>query len=101
MPCPACGCSAPSPAHAVAAALREGDLAGALDAGLLERAPCPSCTPACAMRVAAARAERVAAFAARERHLARQARLARRQQERDARRAAPRAAAPAAGAPPA
>ncbi|HVI25195.1 MAG TPA: hypothetical protein VM576_03230 [Xanthomonadaceae bacterium] len=85
-----CGCAAPHPAHAVARALARGDLGAALDAGLLDVPPCPSCSHACRATLRAARDDRLVAFAARERHRARADRLARRQQERDARRAAAR-----------
>ena len=99
LPCPACGCPACVPLHAVIAALRDGDLDRALDAGLLQVAACPACAPGCDAVVATARAERLAALAARERFRARQLRLGRRQQERGARRAAVRPA-PVAGAQP-
>lgn len=79
--------------HAVAAALARDDLDRALDSGLLEVVPCPTCDAACVALVASARTERVGALAARERFRARQARLARRAQERAASRAAPVAAA--------
>ena len=85
-PCP-CGCSAIHPAHAIARALAHGDLGAALDEGLLEAVPCPGCRAGCAGALRRARDARLAAFAARERHRARQARLALRQRERDARRA--------------
>jgi hypothetical protein len=86
----------------VAAALLEDDLDRALELGLLDAAPCPGCDAACRMRVAAARDARQQALAARERYRARQARLARRAEERAARRAdaarSPSALPPAAAA---
>jgi Na+-translocating ferredoxin:NAD+ oxidoreductase RnfC subunit len=74
--------------HAIAAALRDGDVDGALDAGLLDALPCPHCAAGCAATVLAVRDERRFALAARERFRAREARLARRREERDARRSA-------------
>jgi len=87
------------------AALAVDDVDGAIDAGLLASDGCDGCTPACAMSLAAARDERLAALAARERFRAREARLSRREQERMARRSpaanptpSPRAALPPAAA---
>lgn len=98
--CPICSCTHPHPAHALLAALREDDLDAALALGLLDAAPCPSCAPACGAQLIAARDTRRFALAARQRHRARAARLARIEAERDAARrtaAAPTAqqAAPA------
>jgi len=89
--CPACACADlhGSAAHAVAAALASGDLDRAIDAGLLEVAPCKGCDEACTGRVIAARDARLAALAARERYRARQSRLQRRAGERAAARAIP------------
>lgn len=85
-----CGCTAADAAvHAVANALAVDDLDRALDAGLLDVAPCPSCTPACRASVLRSADERRAAFAALERYRAREARLVRRAAERNARRKPP------------
>src|SRR5690606_16876983 len=80
-PCPACRCSADSPAHAIAVALAIDDLDRAMALGLLQAAACPHCSAACRGRVAQARDARLAALAARDRYRARQARLARREAE--------------------
>lgn len=92
-PCPACSCSADSPAHAIAGALAVDDLDRALALGLLQAAACGDCSEACRARVVHARDARLAALAARERYRARQARLARREAERVARRRGPAATA--------
>ena len=85
-----CGCKAAGAgAHAVANALAVDDLDHALDMGLLEVAPCPSCTPECRASLQQAADGRRAALAARERYRAREARLVRRAAERDARRRPP------------
>ncbi len=84
--CPNCSCAATHPAHALFAALCENDLDAALALGLLDAAPCPSCAPACGARLIAARDARRFALAARQRHRARAARLARIKAERDAAR---------------
>jgi len=85
----ACGCGVPArPAHAIAAALAVDDLDRALDLGLLEAAACTACSPACTALLERARAGRLAAFAARDRHRAREARLQRGAAERAERRAA-------------
>jgi len=86
--CPVCGCTAATTVHAIVAALHDGDVDAALDAGLLDATPCPTCHADCSAMIQAARAARQEALAARERFRARQARLARRRQEREARRAA-------------
>jgi hypothetical protein len=78
-----------APAHALVAALARDDLDAALDMGLLDSAGCPSCSAGCTRALLAARDERRGALAARERFLARQARLARRAAEKVAARAAP------------
>jgi len=91
--CPCCGCAAPGGdrAHAIAAALREDDLDAAMTLGLLDgdeaMVTCGQCTSACRIRTGVARAERIAALAARERHRGRALRLARRERERSERRA--------------
>jgi hypothetical protein len=100
--CPCCGCAdaAGVRAHAIAAALREDDLDGAIALGLLEPASeCAACTPACRAQVDAARGARLQALAARERHRARALRLERRERERaERRKPAPAADAAAAAA---
>ena len=100
--CPHCGCSAPDDAgaHVLLAALAEGDLDLALQRGLLDARPCPSCAPACGVRLIEAGDARRFALAARERHHARAARLARIKAEREAARR-PVAAPAAQQAPPA
>ena len=90
MSCPYCGCTGTATIHHVVAALREGDVDKALDAGLLEAPACPACSAECTATWQAARDARLVALAARERFRAREARLARRRHERDARRAAAR-----------
>jgi len=85
-PCPCCGCTATATIHGVVAALCKGDIDAALDAGLLDASPCPTCSTECAATWQAARDARLVALAARDRFRAREARLARRRQERDARR---------------
>jgi len=79
-----CGCSdaGGSDVHRIIAALASDDLDAAMDAGLLDSDGCASCSPACRVVLHEARDSRRAALAARERFRARQARLARRQQER-------------------
>ena len=69
------------------AALGADDLDAAFDLGLLDATPCPHCSADCSARLALARDERLQALAARERYRARNARLARRAAERDAKRA--------------
>jgi hypothetical protein len=88
--CPSCGCTASATIHRVVAALREGDVDAALESGLLEAPPCPTCSANCTATWQSVRDARLVALAARERFRAREARLARRQQERDARRAGTR-----------
>ena len=85
------------------AALRADDLDAALGLGLLDAQPCPTCADACTARLVAARDERRFALAARDRFLARAARLARRKTEREAARTPPPspAAMKAAALPPA
>lgn len=85
-PCPVCICGSDAPAHVIAGALAIDDLDRALALGLLDAGPCPHCSEACRGRFEQARDERLAAFAARERYRARQARLAGRAAERAARR---------------
>ena len=88
--CPVCGCVQPHPAHALLAALREDDLDAALSLGLLDAQPCPACASECDTQLTEARDARRFALAARDRHRARAARLARIKAEREAaRRPAP------------
>lgn len=89
--CPHCGCRADAgaPAHALLALLAVDDLDRALDAGLLDATGCDACTPGCNARLHAAAEARRTALAARERHRARNLRLARRKAEREAARSAP------------
>ncbi|MBB1061942.1 hypothetical protein, partial [Marilutibacter spongiae] len=89
-PCP-CGCAAPAGAraHAVSAALAIDDLDVAIEQGLADIEACPACTPGCRRRLLGAKAGRLAAWAARERHRAREARLRRLAAARAARRAMP------------
>lgn len=88
-PC-ACGCAEPAGAiiHRVLACLRVDDVDGAIESGLLDRAPCPSCSPECTTLLRSMRDERLAALAARERFRRRAERLERRDAERAARRSA-------------
>ena len=78
------------------------DIDAAIEAGLMRFAPCPACDPIVVAQVVAEQQRLTAVWAARDRYLARQARLARRTAERDARRAAPlperKSALPAAAA---
>jgi hypothetical protein len=89
MPCTVCGCvdARGEAAHRIVDALRVDDVDRALDAGLLDAIECAGCAPECRALLATAREARIAALAARERFLARTARLERRRAERDARRA--------------
>lgn len=80
--CPGCACAADSASHVLVAALLDDDLDRALDLGLLDAAPCPTCSAACAAQLVATRDERRAALAARARYRARGARLARRAAEK-------------------
>ena len=86
-PCPACGCGADSPAHALVVRLRVDDVDGALDDGLLATTGCAQCTADCTAALLAERDGRRAALDARERFLRRERRLALRAARRDARRA--------------
>lgn len=82
--------------------LANDDIDAAIEAGLMRFAPCPACDPIIIARVVAEQQRLTTAWAARDRYLARKARLARRAEERDARRAAPlperKSALPAAAA---
>lgn len=100
--CPLCRCNGPHPAHALLAALRQDDVDAALELGLLDAQPCPSCATICNTQLREARDARRSALAARTRFRARGERLARRKAERDAVRApAPTSAAMKAPALPA
>jgi hypothetical protein len=85
-----CGCDdiAGAALHRVMKALAADDIDGALRAGLLTDAACSRCSPACTAKLLDARVARRAALEARERFRARQARLARRQEDLLARRTA-------------
>lgn len=87
--CPGCGCddAGATVAHVIVAALRAGDLDRAIAAGLLDGARCTGCGVACNDALLAARNERLAALAARDRHRARNDRLQRRAAELAAKRA--------------
>ncbi len=98
MPCPTCGCDAGvgGAAHAIQAALRIDDMDTAIRLGLLDAGnDCVACTQACRESLHASRIARQRALDARERFRKRDARLARRRQERDARRKAPATGSPA------
>lgn len=79
--------------HAVLAALAVDDLDRAITSGLLQDTSCADCSDACKERLIAARNVRLYALAARERHRARDTRLALRTHEREQRRADRRASA--------
>lgn len=82
-----CGCSdaGGSDAHRIVAALARDDLDAAIETGLLDSEGCARCSPECHAALLDARDNRRAALAARERFRAREARLARRQQQRSLR----------------
>lgn len=63
------------------------DIDAAIEAGLMRFAPCAACDPMDSARIGAEQKRLNAAWAARERYLARKSRLARRAEERDTRRA--------------
>lgn len=67
--------------------LQEDDVDAAIEAGLMRYLPCPDCDPALATKLIDAQQALSRAWAARDRYLARNARLARRTAEREARRA--------------
>jgi hypothetical protein len=79
-PCPCCDQARALHAHLVA-----GDVDGAIEAGLMAFRPC-ACADDTAVQVMKAQHRLRAAWDARERYRQRQARLARRAAERDARR---------------
>ena len=89
--CPHCGCAAQQgeAAHALLAMLADDDVDAALACGLLDALPCPSCSVDCNAALAEARDARRVALAARDRFVARNARLQRRKAERDAARRPP------------
>ena len=66
--------------------LQEDDVDAAIGAGLMRYVPCPACAPALAAELIEAQQKLSMAWAARDRYLARNARLARRAAERDAKR---------------
>lgn len=102
MACPVCGCNSPAcpQAHAVQVALEDNDLDLALARGLLdERLACTHCTARCQSLLQAAADARRKALAARERFSARQTRLAKRRQEREAKGKTATSTASEAGAP--
>jgi hypothetical protein len=86
--------------HAVIGALAEDDVDRAIESGLLGAIQCDACTPDCQAVLRAARAQRLNALAARERHRAREARLQARAQERAVRRGATPTTARAEARPP-
>lgn len=66
--------------------LQEDEVDAAIEAGLMRYVPCPVCNPASAVELIEAQRKLSMAWAARDRYLARNARLARRAAERDAKR---------------
>ena len=68
--------------------LQEDEVDAAIEAGLMHYAPCPACDPALAAELIEAQQKLSLAWAARDRYLARNLRLARRIAEREARRVA-------------
>lgn len=67
--------------------LQEDDVDAAIEAGLMRHVPCPDCDPELATKLIDAQQALSRAWAARDRYLARTARLARRTAERNAKRA--------------
>lgn len=67
--------------------LQDDDVDAAIEAGLMRFLPCPACIPAQAALLTEVRQRLSKAWAARDRYLARNARLAQRAAERDAKRA--------------
>lgn len=65
------------------------DIDGAIEAGLMRFVHCAACDPMAAARISAEQERLIAAWAARDRYLARKARLARLAEQRDVRRASP------------
>ena len=66
--------------------LQEGDVDAAIEAGLMHYVPCPACYPAMAAELIETQQKLSTAWASRDRYLLRNARLARRAAERDAKR---------------
>ena len=66
--------------------LQEDDVDAAIEAGLLRYVPCSACDPGLATKLIDAQQALSRAWAARDRYLARNERLARRAAERDAKR---------------
>lgn len=62
------------------------DIDAAIEAGLMSFVPCPACDAILVARVIAEQKRLITAWAARDRYLARKARLARRAEEREAQR---------------
>lgn len=71
--------------------LQADDVDAAIEAGLMGFVPCPACDRVLATQLVEAQRKLQSAWAARDRYRARNARLAKRAAERDARRAAPAA----------
>ncbi|HEY5970873.1 MAG TPA: hypothetical protein VIT22_02690 [Pseudoxanthomonas sp.] len=67
--------------------LRDDDVDAAIEAGLMQYVPCPACDPALTAQLIEAQQRLSKAWAARERYRARNARLAHRAAEREAKRA--------------
>ena len=67
--------------------LQEDDVDAAIEADLMRYVPCTACDPGLATKLIDAQQALSTAWAARDRYLARNARLARRAAERDAKRA--------------
>ncbi|MDR6840238.1 hypothetical protein [Pseudoxanthomonas sacheonensis] len=65
------------------------DVDAAIEGGLMDFVPCPTCDRVLAIQLIEAQRKLRSAWAARDRYRARNARLAKRAAERDARRAAP------------
>jgi len=102
LPCSSCQCADRHPAHKILALLADDDQDAALAHGLLVATACPGCGPGCHARLSAAQNVLNDALAARDRHRARAARLARLKAERDAARMPPASAtAPTPSLPPA
>lgn len=80
-------------AHAIRLAeyLQTDDVDAAIEAGLMGFVPCPACDRVLVTQLVGAQRKLQSAWAARDRYRARNARLAKRAAERDARRAAPAA----------
>lgn len=75
----------------IAALLEAGDIDAALESGLMEARPCPACDASATEDLRAAQHRLANAWAARERHRAREARLQRIASERASRHATPQA----------